>query len=86
VGIPTSQNLDTPEGLKSQLSVGILRIPTELPHLTELELEKLRRTQRDSNRASVLQLLGGLLTSREVPRPLEPHLSLYSIRMNLGAL
>jgi hypothetical protein len=30
----------------------------------------------DSNRASTLELLGGLLTRREVLRPSEPHLSL----------
>jgi hypothetical protein len=32
----TSQNPDTPEGLKSRLSVRIHRIPEELPHSTEL--------------------------------------------------
>jgi hypothetical protein len=41
VGIPTSQSSDTPEGLESQLSVRIRRIPAELPHSTELELGKL---------------------------------------------
>jgi hypothetical protein len=41
MGIPTSQDPDTPEGLKSQLSVEIHRIPAELPHSTELELRKL---------------------------------------------
>jgi hypothetical protein len=40
--ILTSWNLDTPQGLKSQLSVGIRRILVELFHLTELELRKLR--------------------------------------------
>jgi hypothetical protein len=39
VGIPTSQNPDTPEGLESRLSVRIHKIPAELPHSTELELE-----------------------------------------------
>jgi hypothetical protein len=42
VGILTSQNPETPEGLKSQLSVEIHRILAELPHF---------------NRASVLELL-----------------------------
>jgi hypothetical protein len=42
VGIPTSQNPDTPKGLESRLSVGIHRIPAELPYSTELELGKLR--------------------------------------------
>jgi hypothetical protein len=41
VGIPTSQNPDTPEGFESRFSVRIRRIPAELPHSTELELGKL---------------------------------------------
>jgi hypothetical protein len=45
VGIPTSQNPDTPEGLESQLSVRIHKILAELPHSTELELGKLHRTR-----------------------------------------
>jgi hypothetical protein len=44
MGIPTSQNLDTPEGLESRLSVKICRILVELPHSTDLELRKLYRT------------------------------------------
>jgi hypothetical protein len=44
MGIPTSQDPDTPEGLKSRLSARIHRILAEHPHLTELELRKLRRT------------------------------------------
>jgi hypothetical protein len=64
MGILTSQNPDTPEGLKSCLSVGICRILVELPHSIELELKKLHRTRTDSSRASVLELLRGLLTSR----------------------
>jgi hypothetical protein len=76
-------NPDTPEGLKSQLSV---RISVELPHSTQLELGKLHQTRMDSGRASTLELLRGLLTSREVLQPSEPHLFLYSTRMNLGAL
>jgi hypothetical protein len=44
MGIPTSQDPDTLEGLESQLSVGIHRIPAEVPHLIELELETLHRT------------------------------------------
>jgi hypothetical protein len=86
VGIPTSQNLDTPEGLESRLSVGIHRIPAELPHSIKPKLKKLCRTQMDSDRASTLELLRGLPTSREVLRPSEPCLSHYSTRMNLGAL
>jgi hypothetical protein len=42
MGIPTSRNPDTPEGLESRFSVRIHRIPTELSHLIELELRKLR--------------------------------------------
>jgi hypothetical protein len=86
VGLRTSQNPDTPEGLESWLSVGICRIPAELSHSTELEHGKLDRTQTDSSRASILELLGGLPTSWEVLHPTEPRLSLYSTRMNLGAL
>jgi hypothetical protein len=86
VGLRTSQNPDTPEGLESWLSVEIRRIPAELPHSTELELGKLDRTQTDSSRASILELLRGLPTSWEVLHPTEPRLSLYSTRMNLGAL
>jgi hypothetical protein len=41
MGILTSQNPDTLEGLESQLSVRIRRILAALPHLTELELGKL---------------------------------------------
>jgi hypothetical protein len=41
MGIPTSRDPKTPEGLESQLSVGIHRIPAELLHSTELELGKL---------------------------------------------
>jgi hypothetical protein len=62
-------------------------IPTlPLLHSTEPELRKLRRTQTDSGRASALELLQELPTRQEVLRLLEPHLSLYSTRMNLGAL
>jgi hypothetical protein len=39
----------------------------------------------DSGRASVLELLGGLLTSWEVLRPSEPVLSLYSTKNELGS-
>jgi hypothetical protein len=42
VGIPISQNPDTPEGLESRVSIGIHRILGELPHSTEPELGKLR--------------------------------------------
>jgi hypothetical protein len=37
VGILTSWNPDTPEGLKQRLSVRIHRIPTELSHSSKLE-------------------------------------------------
>jgi hypothetical protein len=57
MGIPTSQDLDTTEGLESLLSVGIRRIPAELLHSTELELRKLRRIQMDFGKASTLELL-----------------------------
>jgi hypothetical protein len=75
-GIPTSQNPDTTEGLESRLSIRIHKIPTELQHSTELELGKPHRTWMDSSRASTLELLQGLPTSREVLRPSEPRLSL----------
>jgi hypothetical protein len=75
VGIPTSQNPDTPEGLESQLSVRIHRIPSEFLHLTELEFGKLLWTQMDFGRASTLELLRGPPTSWEVLRPSEPRLS-----------
>jgi hypothetical protein len=79
-GIPTSRNPDTPEGLKSRLSIGIHRILEELPHSTELELRKLHRTRMDSCRASALELLRALPTSREVLRPSKPHLSLSTLQ------
>jgi hypothetical protein len=66
MGIPTSWNPDTPEGLESWLSVGIRRISAELPHSTELEHGNHCRTQTDFGRASTLELLRGLLTSPEV--------------------
>jgi hypothetical protein len=80
VGIPTSRNLDTLEELKSQISI------TELSHSTELDFRKLRRTQMDSDRASVLELLRGLLTNREVLQPSEPPSLSTLQRLNLGAL
>jgi hypothetical protein len=87
MGIPTSRNPDTPEGLESQLSVRIRRIPAELPHSTELELEKLRQTRMDSDRASAIKLLRGLPTRQEVLWPSEPYLSLSTLqRMKLGVL
>jgi hypothetical protein len=76
VGILTSQDPDTPEGLKSRLSVGIHRILAELPHSIKLELRKLHRIRMDFSRASMLELLQGHLISQEVIRPSEPHLSL----------
>jgi hypothetical protein len=74
--ILTSQDSNTPEGLKSQFSIEIRRIPAKLPQSTELELEKLHRTRMDSGRGSTLELLGGLPTSQKVLRPSEPRLSL----------
>jgi hypothetical protein len=61
MGIPPSQNPDTPGGLKSWLSVGIHRIPAELPHSTELEHGNLHQTRMDSGKAFALELLRGLL-------------------------
>jgi hypothetical protein len=66
IAISTSQNPDTPEGLKSRLSIKIHRISAELSHSTKLELGKLCQTWPDSDRASVLELLRGHPTSREV--------------------
>jgi hypothetical protein len=85
MGIPTSQNPDTPEGLESRLSIGIHRILTELPHSTEIELERRRRIRIDSSGASTLELLQGFATGQEVLRPSEPCLSLYSIKNELGS-
>jgi hypothetical protein len=85
MGIPTRRDPDTPEGLESRLSVGICRILTELLHSTKLELRKLSQIQIDSGRASALELHRGLLTSREVLWPSEPHLSLYSTKIEFGS-
>jgi hypothetical protein len=85
MGIPTSQNPDTPEGLESRLSIGIHRILTELPHSTEIELERRRRIRIDSSGASTLELLQGFAIGQEVLRPSEPCLSLYSIKNELGS-
>jgi hypothetical protein len=85
VGIPSSRDPNTPEGLESRLSIEIRRIPAELPHSTELELKKLCRTRMDFGRASVLKLLRGLPTSQEVLRPLEPRLYLYSTKFEFGS-
>jgi hypothetical protein len=84
VVIPTSHDLDTPEGLKSQLSIKIHRILAELPHSTEPELRKLHQIQTDCGRAFALELLRGLLTSQEVLRPSQPLLSPYSTKNELG--
>jgi hypothetical protein len=85
MGIPTSRDPDTPEGLESWLSIRIRIILAKLPHSTELELGKLHRTRMESDRASVLVLLGGLSTCQEVFRPSEPRLSLYSTKNKLGS-
>jgi hypothetical protein len=79
MGILTSQNPRTPEGLESQVSVKIHRILAKLPDPTELELRKLHRTRTDSGRASALEQLRGLPTSWEVLWPSDPHLSLSTL-------
>jgi hypothetical protein len=66
-------------------SVRIRRISAELTHSTELELGKLRRTQMDFGRASVLDLRQGLPTRRLVLRPSKPHLSLYYTKIEFGS-
>jgi hypothetical protein len=85
VGMLTSRNPDTPEGLESRLSVEIHRILVELPHLTELELRKFCGTRMDFYRASALELLRGLPIRQDVLWPPEPHLSLYSTNNELGS-
>jgi hypothetical protein len=85
VGILTSRDPDTLEGLESQLSIRIHKNPAELSHSTELELKKYHRIQMDFGRASVLELLRGHQISREVFRPSKPHLSLYSTKNELGS-
>jgi hypothetical protein len=85
MGIPTSWNPDTPEGLKSRLFVRIHRISAKLLHSTELELGKLHRTRMDSGRAFAIELLQGLPTSQEVLRPSKPCLYLYSTKNELGS-
>jgi hypothetical protein len=57
MGIPTSWNLDTPEGLEGRLSVEICRILAKLPHSTEPELKKFHLTRTYYGRASALKLL-----------------------------
>jgi hypothetical protein len=86
VGILTIQNPDIPEGLERRFSVRIHIITAELPHSTELELRKLHQTETNSDAAFMLELLRGHPTSWEVLWPSEPYISLYSTRMNLGAL
>jgi hypothetical protein len=56
MGIPTSRNPNTPEGLKSRLSVGIHRIPTELPRSSYEE------GSRQAGRPSGLQSFATLPT------------------------
>jgi hypothetical protein len=74
MGIPTSQNPDTLEGLECRLSVGIRRILVELLHSTKLELQK---TPSNPNRfwqsfcaqdtPKTLDKLGSPLTLRTLP-------------------
>jgi hypothetical protein len=85
MGILMSRNPNKPEGLEGWLSVGIHRIPTKLLHSIERELRKLHRTRTDSGRASTLELLRGLPTSREVLRSSESRLSLYSKNIEFGS-
>jgi hypothetical protein len=85
VGILTSCNPDTPEGLESRLAVGIRRILAELSHSTKPKIGKPHRARMDSGRASTLELLRELPTSREDLRLVEPHLSLYSTKNGLGS-
>jgi hypothetical protein len=85
VGISTSWDSNTLEGLESWSSIKIHRIPTEVLHLTELELGKHYRTREDFGRALVLKLLRGFPTCWEVLWPSEPRLSLYSTRTKLGS-
>jgi hypothetical protein len=86
MGIPTSRNPDTLEGLENRLSIGIHRISAESSLSTEPDLGKLHRTRMDFGRASTLELLRGLPIRRKVLRPSDPRFSLYSTRTNLGAL
>jgi hypothetical protein len=85
MGILTSQDPGTPEGLESRLSVRIRRFAGELPHSTELELRKLPRSRMDSGRASVLELLRGLLRSWDILQPSKPRLSLYPTKIEFGS-
>jgi hypothetical protein len=77
VGILTSQNPNTPEGLESQLSVRIHRILAELPHsidyylensikperiLVELPCSSYEEASRQVGRPSIPQSLATLLT------------------------
>jgi hypothetical protein len=48
MGILTSQNPDTPEGLEQRLSVEIHWIPAELPHSSKLELRNPVKPQKIS--------------------------------------
>jgi hypothetical protein len=57
VGIMTSQYHDTPEGLKSQLSIRICRITAKLSHSIELELKELHQIRMDSCKACALERL-----------------------------
>jgi hypothetical protein len=48
-------------------------------------IKKLHRTRTDFVKALALERLGGLPTSPEVLQLLEPHLSLYSTKKELGS-
>jgi hypothetical protein len=86
VGIPTSRNPDTLEGIDSQLSVGIRKIPAELLHSTKLELKKLRQTQMDSGRVPRSSYFEDSRQARKSSGP-QNLASLSTLqRMNLGAL
>jgi hypothetical protein len=86
MGIPTSWNLDTLEGLESRLSIEIHRILAELPHSTKLELRKVHRPEWIP---AELPRLSNSDDTRQVGKSSSPQnlTSLSTLqRMNLGAL
>jgi hypothetical protein len=82
VGIMTSQNPDTPEGLEQRLSVGIHRIPAELLHSSKLELRNPVGPQRIPTELPRSSYEEG---SRQDGRPSGPQsLSTLPIRLHLA--
>jgi hypothetical protein len=69
MGIPTSQNPDTPKGLEQRLSVEIHKIMAELPHSSKLEPRNHVRPQRILAELPCLSYEEG---SREAGRPSGP--------------